>query len=40
MISHRLGATHTTAHILVLDGGRIIEEDTHESLLNPTTALN
>ncbi|MBL1065742.1 ABC transporter ATP-binding protein [Streptomyces sp. 7-21] len=34
LISHRLGATRTADRILVLDGGVIIEEGTHESLLS------
>ncbi|GAA3857594.1 ABC transporter ATP-binding protein [Streptomyces sedi] len=33
LISHRLGATRTADRILVLDGGQIIEEGTHDSLL-------
>jgi ABC-type multidrug transport system fused ATPase/permease subunit len=33
LISHRLGATRTADRILVLDGGRIAEEGTHESLV-------
>lgn len=34
LITHRLGSTRTADRILVLDGGHVIEEGTHESLLD------
>lgn len=34
LISHRLGATRTADRILVLDGGTVIEEGTHDSLID------
>ena len=33
MISHRLGAARTADRILVLKGGRLIEQGTHEALM-------
>jgi ATP-binding cassette subfamily B protein len=33
LITHRLGSTRAADRILVLDGGRLLEEGTHESLL-------
>ncbi|MFJ8589651.1 ABC transporter ATP-binding protein [Streptomyces sp. NPDC093595] len=33
LITHRLGSTRSADHIIVLDGGRIREEGTHDSLL-------
>ncbi|QCX82224.1 Putative multidrug export ATP-binding/permease protein (plasmid) [Streptomyces sp. YIM 121038] len=33
LITHRLGSTRAADRIIVLDGGRLLEEGTHESLL-------
>ncbi|MEU8545358.1 ABC transporter ATP-binding protein [Streptomyces sp. NPDC048717] len=33
LITHRLGSTRAAARIIVLDGGRLLEEGTHASLL-------
>ncbi|MEU1668535.1 ATP-binding cassette domain-containing protein [Streptomyces sparsogenes] len=33
LITHRLGSTRTADRIIVLDGGEIVEEGTHETLL-------
>ncbi|RLU82052.1 ABC transporter ATP-binding protein [Streptomyces griseocarneus] len=33
LITHRLGSTRNADHIVVLDGGRVIEEGTHDSLM-------
>ncbi|MDX3232547.1 ABC transporter ATP-binding protein [Streptomyces sp. ME19-01-6] len=34
LITHRLGSTRTADRIIVLDGGEIVEEGTHETLLH------
>lgn len=34
LITHRLGSTRAADRIIVLDGGRLLEEGTHESLLH------
>lgn len=33
LITHRLGSTRAADRIVVLDGGRLLEEGTHEQLL-------
>lgn len=34
LITHRLGSTRAADRIIVLDGGRLLEEGTHDSLLS------
>ncbi|MFE3907876.1 hypothetical protein ACFXPY_48770 [Streptomyces sp. NPDC059153] len=33
LITHRLGSTRAADRIIVLDGGQLLEEGTHEALL-------
>ena len=33
MISHRISASRTANHIIVLDGGKIVEDGTHDALI-------